>query len=1401
MAISNRRLRALSATALASSAWLSLVPPAYGQTWQGDVSGDWFDGGNWSTGAAPMTASTAIIDSLGSPNAAIIGAASAGAAQVFVGGIAHASLEIKNGGSLTSSSTIIGNRSVNAAAPAASETGEVTITGVGSALTSDFLYVGYYGTGELTIENSGKALLQVGSIGQQAGSFGTVDVTGSDALWRTTGGTLVGDSGTGTLNISQGASGISYSASVGNAATGDGTANVTGNGSLWQITNGNLTVGQSGAGELNISGGAEVEIVAARTVIGSGSGSTGTVTVSGTGSTLSSKTDIRLGVSSTGTTNVSAGGKVESAGIYLGFNSNGVGNLNVTGTDSRTVATSSIILGYNGRGTATISNGGTLAVESTLGALGTISVATLSGSQGTLNIGAAEGQAAAAAGEITASKVQFGAGTGTVVFNHTGSAYNFDPAFAGSGAVRHLAGSSLFTADSSAFTGTTSVLGGKVILDGKLGGNITVRTSGTLTGSGHATGNVDLTGGGRLSGESAKTLRIDGNVVMDNSSGLSVALGGVSSTALFDVGGNLTLDGTLNVTDAGGFGAGIYRLFDYDGTLTDGGVVIGTTPSGVTAGQLSVQTSVSKQVNLLSTTGVTLSFWDGGNAALHGNNQVDGGSGTWRADGSNWTAADGALNGAYHPNPSFAVFQKTGGVVTVDDGAGALAVTGMQFAADGYRVEGDAIALQGTGGTTTIRVGDGSAAGADMTATIASSLTGNTTLVKNDRGTLTLTGLNTYTGGTQVVAGKLVGNVGSIRGDLGNAGTVVFDQDTNASFSGTVVGLDGKDGTMIKRGAGILTLTGASVLDWTVEDGEVVADASRFGGDVAIKSGAELTFEQDVNTVYAGKLSGAGDFNLAGTGALTLTGDSSAFTGSLTILGGHLVVGTSVGGKLGGTTTIGAGGFLGGIGTIGRAGSTLTVAAGGVHAPGNSIGVQTVAGNYANHGTLQIEATPTNADKLIVMGSTDITGATLDLMLQPTSSSGWGLFSNPVTLIDKRSVGAVTGTFAGTTKNLLFLDSILDYAGGDGNDVTLQLKRNDIAFADVGRTRNQIASAAAIEALGSSHAAWRAIALAGDDASARAGFDTLSGEIHASLKTALIEDSRFVRNAMNDRLHGEFDGTDPELATVWGQVFGAWGHTDGDGNAATLDHSTGGFLMGVDTGAFEGWRFGAIAGYGHTSFDVTARGSSGSSDNYHVGLYGGTAWGAFALRTGASYSWHGVSTNRRIAFGGLNDRLESDYDAATAQVFGELGYGIELDPIRFEPFANLAYVNVDTDAFSETGGATPLSGSGDANGTAFTTLGLRAETVFDLNGVAVTAKGMAGWRHAFGDVTPTSVHSFSKGAPFTISGVPVTRNAAIVEAGLDIALSSDATFGLSYAAQVSSGATDQAVKAGLKVKF
>src|SRR3546814_17268120 len=92
----------------------------------------------------------------------------------------------------------------------------------------------------------------------------------------------------------------------------------------------------------------------------------------------------------------------------------------------------------------------------------------------------------------------------------------------------------------------------------------------------------------------------------------------------------------------------------------------------------------------------------------------------------------------------------------------------MQFAADGDEIGGEPLTLVGP--QSTIRVGDGSTAGAAFTATIAADLTGNTQLVKTDAGTLVVSGSNSYTGGTAIEGGTLAisadVNLGDAAGDL-----------------------------------------------------------------------------------------------------------------------------------------------------------------------------------------------------------------------------------------------------------------------------------------------------------------------------------------------------------------------------------------------------------------------------------------------------------------------------------------------------------------------------------------------------------------------------------------------------------------------------------------------------------
>ncbi len=79
---------------------------------------------------------------------------------------------------------------------------------------------------------------------------------------------------------------------------------------------------------------------------------------------------------------------------------------------------------------------------------------------------------------------------------------------------------------------------------------------------------------------------------------------------------------------------------------------------------------------------------------------------------------------------------------------------------------------------------------------------------------------------------------------------------------------------------------------------------------------------------------------------------------------------------------------------------------------------------------------------------------------------------------------------------------------------------------------------------------------------------------------------------------------------------------------------------------------------------------------------------------------------------------------------------------------------------------------------------------------------MLGWRHAFGDITPTTAYQFAAGgSPFTVSGLPIAEDALVMDVGLDVAITETASLGVFYSAQLSDGAQDQSVRGTLNWKF
>ncbi|MCP3473883.1 autotransporter domain-containing protein [Bradyrhizobium sp. CCGUVB1N3] len=587
----------IGSTALTGVA-LSLVGPAHAGTpdWisSGTGSNDWFIAGNWSPSGVPNATDTVTIDTV-SPSDTVIRGATASAQLTFVGAAGTGSLTILNalgtstGGILNDANGYIGYL--------ANSNGTVNVSGANSAWNnSGTLEVGFGGTGNLTVINGGAVSNTQGLVGVQAGSTGNVRVDGAGSTWSNSGEVYVGSSGTGTVTIANGAAVTSgLDAYLGFSSTGNGTLNVTGAGSSFTVAAGGgnfLTIGKGGTGTMTIANGGSVSNLNAS--IGSLALSTGTVTVTGAGSTWTNGGGLYVGDAGTGMLNIWSGGKVTSGAARVGYiggsgsvvvdgagstwaaggltvGSAGSGMLvirnggavsgtygviglaasgvvAVDGAGSTWSSSSDLYLGYNSNGTLTIANGGAVSVA------GAIYVADQAGSTGTLYIGAAPGSAAAAPGTLTASTIQFGAGTGVIVFNHTSSNYVFAPDISGGGSVAQFSGTTILTGNST-YTGSTVVNGGTLSVNGSIGNSATtVFGGGTLGGIG-TVGDTTIYGGTLAPGNaigpnSIGTLTIAGNLVLTTAATYMVQVSGTSASNTV-VAGAAQIDGTVVVNLTG----------------------------------------------------------------------------------------------------------------------------------------------------------------------------------------------------------------------------------------------------------------------------------------------------------------------------------------------------------------------------------------------------------------------------------------------------------------------------------------------------------------------------------------------------------------------------------------------------------------------------------------------------------------------------------------------------------------------------------------------------------------------------------------------------------------------------------------------------------------------------------
>ncbi|MBV9458476.1 MAG: hypothetical protein JO141_13290, partial [Bradyrhizobium sp.] len=307
------------------------------------------------------------------------------AGTLTVGNIGTGTINLTRGGQAIAGSAVIGSHSH---AP-----GLVSVDGANSLFFANNVTVGSFGAGTVTVTNGGT--LSAGSsldLGYFSGEGGTVTVSGAGSMLKVgsggTGALAVGVGSAGTLNMTSGASGsVSGGVIVGNDSNVSGTWNLSGTGTQFTVSafngnNGNVYAGWAGSGTisvadaavltaerffvgnqanssgvLNVQSGATV-IANNSVVIAHGANSTGTVTVTGAGSSLTSANGMTIGDVGNGTLNVLAGANVSANGpTILGNAAGSTGTATIDGAGSH-VGAGVTTIGQSGSGAATVSNGG-----------------------------------------------------------------------------------------------------------------------------------------------------------------------------------------------------------------------------------------------------------------------------------------------------------------------------------------------------------------------------------------------------------------------------------------------------------------------------------------------------------------------------------------------------------------------------------------------------------------------------------------------------------------------------------------------------------------------------------------------------------------------------------------------------------------------------------------------------------------------------------------------------------------------------------------------------------------------------------------------------------------------------------------------------------------------------------
>ncbi|MJN08439.1 AIDA autotransporter-like protein ShdA, partial [Salmonella enterica subsp. enterica] len=456
-------------------------------------------------------------------------------------------------------------------------------------------------------------------------------------------------------------------------------------------------------------------------------------------------------------------------------------------------------------------------------------------------------------GTLVASNVE-ALGTGDVTDDATlelNTGGDFINNIGGTGRVEKSGDDKLTLSGSNTYTGGTLISSGTLVANdvNALGtGDVTDNATLMLNTGGDFTNNIGGTGRVEKSGDDALTL-----------SGSNTYTGGTLISGGTLVANDVNALGTGDITDNATLA--LNAVGDFDNAISGSGKVEKSgddalTLSGsntYTGGTLiSSGTLVASNVEALGTGDVT------DNATLELNT-----SGTF----------DNAISG------SGQVVKSGDKMLTL---SGANSYSGGTLISDGTLVASNVESL-GTGDVTnnaTLELNTGG----DFT----NNISGSGQVVKSGDDALALSGANSYTGGTLISSGTLVAtNVDALgSGDVTDNATLELN--TGGTFDNAISG----SGQVVKSGDKTLTLSGSN----TYTGGTLISDGTLVASNVEALGTGDVTdnatLELNTSGTFDNVISGSGQVVKSGDDALTLSG-SNTYRGGTTISGGTLVA-TSV---------------------------------------------------------------------------------------------------------------------------------------------------------------------------------------------------------------------------------------------------------------------------------------------------------------------------------------------------------------------------------------------------------------------------------------------------------------------------------------------------------------------------